>query len=324
MLLYIIFLVTFFLITIAQAATTFVGCVLTTEVMITGTNGGYVTSQNACNNRCLNGGYQYSYYTGGQVPTVNNCYCDHLNSYVAASAYAAGSSASACIASGLQAVATDLSTTFGFNGCVGTIVGVTVNLQQGTILGGYLVSEPQTCFQRCRGNLIAYVIPIVPSVTAIAPSYGCVCDPSGQVTTGLCGVGQFYGFIHSASASAAGQARKRQEKVLKAQDERRRKSFCPKNMKACIIPGVDNSWECIDPDSELESCGGCKYGEYTSTGELNRTATGIDCSSHPGAALGGATCINGKCDIQLCKRKWKLMSGGCVRGKETTAQVLAI
>nr|XP_019047571.1 hypothetical protein I302_04187 [Kwoniella bestiolae CBS 10118]OCF26501.1 hypothetical protein I302_04187 [Kwoniella bestiolae CBS 10118] len=225
---------------LAQAAT-FVGCVLAAEVALTGSGGAFVTSQAACNTRCTGRGAQYSYYTAGTIPTTNNCYCDNVNSYVAASAYAVGSGGTTCLAT-VQAVATDLATTFTFNGCVGTIVGVTVNLAQGTILGGSIVTGPQQCFQTCAGNLRAYVIPIVPSVTAILPSYGCVCDPSGQVTTGICGVGQFYGFQHPASAS--GQARKRQQQVLNDHaDQRRRTAFCPKGMKACNIQGVDNSWE---------------------------------------------------------------------------------
>nr|XP_019008870.1 uncharacterized protein I206_06556 [Kwoniella pini CBS 10737]OCF47651.1 hypothetical protein I206_06556 [Kwoniella pini CBS 10737] len=262
---------------VAQAAT-FVGCVLAAEVALTGTNGARVTNQAACDTRCTNGGYQYSYYIASAITPTTNCYCDQLGSYVGASSYVVGSSASACvgITGALQAVATDLSTTFNFNGCTGTLVGVTVNLVDGTILGGAVVNGPQECFSRCRGNLNAFVIPLVPGATSLVPTYGCVCDPSGPVTTGACGFGQFYGFSHSASASQNAQSRKRQQLLLKASQDRIGRTFCPGSMKACVIPGSESSWECIDPQTELESCGGCAYGEYTSSGAVNTTLTGTE------------------------------------------------
>ncbi|WWC87273.1 uncharacterized protein L201_002161 [Kwoniella dendrophila CBS 6074] len=294
---------------VAEAGSTFVGCVLSATVALTGSNGAYVSSQASCNTRCLSKRYQYSYYTVGTLLTTNNCYCDNVNSFVAASAYLAGSSASTCM-KGIQAAATDLSTSFSFNGCASAIDGITINLQQGTLLGGSLVSDPQSCFEQCKGGLKAYFVPIVPSLTAIAPSYGCVCDPSGQITSGSGGISQFYGFIHSASASAASQAKKRQ-----ARDRRSPRTFCPKGLKACRIPGDVDSWECIDPETELESCGGCRYGEYGNVGNINvgKNVAGIDCSVHPGVSLGGSTCSHGTCQILACKRKWRLEKGRCVR-----------
>ncbi|WWC59076.1 uncharacterized protein I303_101623 [Kwoniella dejecticola CBS 10117] len=300
---------------VAQAAT-FVGCVLAAEVALTGTNGGRANNQAACDTRCSTAGYQYSYFISLALVTSNNCYCDSLGSYVGASSYVVGSSASACvgITGALQASANDLSTTFNFNGCTGTLTGVVVNLVQGTILGGSIVNGPQECFNQCRGNLNAYVIPLVPGATSLLPTYGCVCDPSGPVTTGVCGYGQFYGFSHSASASQNAQSRKRQQLLLKAQD-RKGRTYCPNKMKACVIPGSDASWECIDPQTELESCGGCAYGEYTSSGAVNATTTGVDCTRAPGVLLGGSTCTSGRCEIFGCKRQWKLVDGACVKRK---------
>ncbi|WVW78854.1 hypothetical protein I302_100817 [Kwoniella bestiolae CBS 10118] len=306
-----------------QAASTFVGCVLQATVALTADYATRTASQSACNTRCIgqraqNPSIQYSYFVAGTL-LGNNCYCDSIGSYTAASAYIlpSGDTTTDCSALGvglnlgLLATATDLTTTFEFQGCTNTLTGVVINLAQGTILGGAIVQDPQACFQRCAGNLNAYFIPIVPSITAIAPTYGCVCDPSGPGALGACGLLTFFKYTHSASASQQAQARKRAQKALESE---RRKSFCPGKMTSCLIPGVEDSWECVDPQSDLESCGGCAHGEYTSDGPSNSTATGLDCTNMPGVLRGGSTCTNGECVAFACKRKWTLLDGKCVRG----------
>ncbi|WVF70186.1 hypothetical protein IAT40_004974 [Kwoniella sp. CBS 6097] len=293
-------------------STTFVGCVLATELPLFASQPQRVATNALCNTRCFANQYTYSYFIAGTL-AGSNCYCDNEGSYLAASAYVLPvggilGSDTACIPA-LQATATDLRTTFTFQNCVGTLTGVTVNLVTGEILGGALVDSPGACFQRCRNDLNAYVIPIVPSVTSVLPSYGCVCNPSGVGSGILCGVGQFYRFNHAPSAS--GQARRRLQEAMKAETGRR-KSFCPGQMEACNVPGVSDSWECVDSSSDLESCGGCTHGDYTEQG-FNSTSTGVDCTAIPGVRMGGSTCTNGKCEIFSCKRKWTLRDGRCVR-----------
>ncbi|OCF37750.1 hypothetical protein I317_04046 [Kwoniella heveanensis CBS 569] len=297
----------------AAASNVFVGCVLATELPLFAVQPQRLLNGGLCNQRCYANGYTYSYFISGLVAGGSNCYCDNEGSYLAASAYVlpAGGvlgSDTGCLPI-LQATATDLRTTFTFSNCVGTLTGVTVNLVDGTILGGALVDSPGACFDRCKGNLAAYFIPIVPSVTSILPSYGCVCDPSGEGSGLLCGVGAFYKYNHDASAS--GQARRRLQEAMNV-DTPRRKSFCPGQMEACNVPGVSDAWECVDSTSDLESCGGCTHGDYTEQG-FNSTSTGIDCTAIPGVRLGGSTCTNGRCEIFSCKRKWTLIDGQCVR-----------
>ncbi|WWC87276.1 uncharacterized protein L201_002164 [Kwoniella dendrophila CBS 6074] len=313
------------LLSFAQAVGTFVGCVLTATAALTGTSTGRVANQNACNTRCLANQqtpFTYSYFANNVPPPLlgaiggDNCWCDDQGSYVAASAYLVGSgtTSSSCV-DAIQATATDLRTTFQFQGCTNTLTGVVFDLVGGSIIGGALVQDPQSCFQRCAGNTNAYFIPLAPLLTAIAPTYGCVCDPSGPGLSNVCGIAQYYKYSHSASASQNAQARKRQLEAKKRQDSKRQ-SFCPKRMTACTIPGVENSWECIDSSSDLESCGGCTNGEYTSQVSVNATATatGLDCTSMPGVLMGGSTCTNGKCVAFACKKKFKLVNGSCVRG----------
>ncbi|KAK4688627.1 hypothetical protein P7C73_g1478, partial [Tremellales sp. Uapishka_1] len=70
--------------------------------------------------------------------------------------------------------------------------------------------------------------------------------------------------------------------------------YCPKNLHACsVITASGGAWsyECIDPATELESCGGC-----ASTGE------GQDCSLIPHAMSVG--CENGVCAGMSLRSVW--------------------
>ncbi|WWC67561.1 uncharacterized protein I206_101470 [Kwoniella pini CBS 10737] len=306
-------LTTLTLLSLTQAAT-FVGCVLSLTVSLTAQNGARVSNQNACNTRCIATKFQYSYFTANTLLGTINCYCDNVGTYVASSSYLVGSSSdpSSCLDTS-QATATDLRTTFNFEGCSDTLTGVTIDVAQGTILGGAIVQDPHACFQRCAGNGNAYFIPIAPSITALLPTYGCVCDYSGSGTAGTCGILEFYRYTHSATASQNAQARKREVESLAVKESG--KSFCPKQMISCRVPGVEDSWECVDPQADLESCGGCTSGEYKDSGFINFTATGQDCTDMPGVLMGGSTCTNGDCVAFACKRKWTLRDGRCVRGR---------
>ncbi|EPT04320.1 hypothetical protein FOMPIDRAFT_1114132 [Fomitopsis schrenkii] len=84
--------------------------------------------------------------------------------------------------------------------------------------------------------------------------------------------------------------------------EKARRSIltCPDAMTACPIPGLTGptgDFECIDPNAELESCGGC-----ASTGE------GQDCSKIEGVWNVG--CERGSCAIYTCAHGYKLSVDG--------------
>ncbi|KAM0751659.1 hypothetical protein T439DRAFT_355565 [Meredithblackwellia eburnea MCA 4105] len=69
--------------------------------------------------------------------------------------------------------------------------------------------------------------------------------------------------------------------------------LCPGGATACPIFPRMGSYECIDTQSELESCGGC-----ASKGE------GEDCTQIKGAQ--GVTCQSGRCIIFTCQQGYKL------------------
>lgn len=103
----------------------------------------------------------------------------------------------------------------------------------------------------------------------------------------------------------SGAARKRME--ARANAERAALGDCPRGCHACAILGSDN-YECLDTDSELESCGGCVDGYYD-----NKNGTvGTDCAAIKGVAVGGVSCIRGHCEVSQCRNGYRLKSGRCV------------
>ncbi|KAK6909034.1 hypothetical protein I203_103044 [Kwoniella mangroviensis CBS 8507] len=73
---------------------------------------------------------------------------------------------------------------------------------------------------------------------------------------------------------------------------------------------------CLNTNYELESCGGCKYGEYL--GDYRRPylvnttmSAGQDCSNIAGAEPWGVSCSSGRCDIKACIEGYSLVDGNC-------------
>ncbi|WWD04022.1 hypothetical protein V865_002085 [Kwoniella europaea PYCC6329] len=96
---------------------------------------------------------------------------------------------------------------------------------------------------------------------------------------------------------------------------KRERSLCPKGQHACRIYG-SSEYECLNTNYELESCGGCKYGEYL--GDYRRpylvnttTSAGEDCSNITGAEPWGVSCSSGRCDIKACIEGYSLFDGKC-------------
>ncbi|WWD10346.1 hypothetical protein V865_008481 [Kwoniella europaea PYCC6329] len=91
-------------------------------------------------------------------------------------------------------------------------------------------------------------------------------------------------------------------------------TLCPDGKKACnIMDGKGLSYECIDPDTELESCGGCLHGEFsTHRNEIEGLASGVDCTILPGTSPSGVTCMSGRCTAMICESNYRLSNGHCV------------
>ncbi|GAA6039012.1 hypothetical protein JCM8097_000153 [Rhodosporidiobolus ruineniae] len=130
-------------------------------------------------------------------------------------------------------------------------------------------------------------------------------------------------------ASASARARARLAKKSAAATP---KTLCPSGLVACPIAGSASfylaqlspfsstsfnstlgagegtgkgGFECLDPLSELTSCGGC-----------SSLSTGTDCSTLPHVRSAG--CAEGRCVVFACERGWKPdeHAGACVRSRE--------
>ncbi|WVF72444.1 hypothetical protein IAT40_007259 [Kwoniella sp. CBS 6097] len=91
-------------------------------------------------------------------------------------------------------------------------------------------------------------------------------------------------------------------------------TLCPEGFKACnIFDGQGLSYECLDVQQELESCGGCLHGEIQLGGHhvAGVSAHGVDCTMLPGAEPRGMTCQHGQCIAYSCEEGFILEDGVC-------------
>ncbi|WWC88889.1 uncharacterized protein L201_003804 [Kwoniella dendrophila CBS 6074] len=98
---------------------------------------------------------------------------------------------------------------------------------------------------------------------------------------------------------------------LKAGRKQIQKAYCPTNQSACKVLH-ENAYECIDTQTELESCGGCTIGlwEDTEVG-LGYSKVGTDCTMLPGVIEGEISCNSGQCIATACEYGYKLVAGTC-------------
>ncbi|WVW84842.1 hypothetical protein I302_106877 [Kwoniella bestiolae CBS 10118] len=88
-------------------------------------------------------------------------------------------------------------------------------------------------------------------------------------------------------------------------------SNCPEPLTACNVAGDSSSYQCIDPQFALNSCGGCIHGDFGST---STSTSAVDCSKLEGVAEGGVICSGGQCKAYRCLDGYKLTSANtCVK-----------
>lgn len=116
-----------------------------------------------------------------------------------------------------------------------------------------------------------------------------------------------YAFSNFAQVLPSGIGRRRHAEQMRLAEESARNAYCPSGKAACRVPG-SSDYECIDTNSELESCGGCAYGAYGS----NSTYTGTDCTALPGVVPSATSCWHGSCIVTRCRRGFTLVDGACI------------
>ncbi|ORY32611.1 hypothetical protein BCR39DRAFT_379626 [Naematelia encephala] len=169
----------------------------------------------------------------------------------------------------------------------------------------------EACLAYCDISGAAFVAPLTNG------EWDCWCETSyTPLAYNTCGpsdpqVGNYFAYTHDLP-SASGLTRRRQRRSVQEQLRLSRlealRRPCPGEMEACLIPGSD-SFECIDPKTELESCGGCQTGYWDKT---RIDALGTDCTLIPGVLSDAVTCLNASCHAYRCEPGWRLVDGDCI------------
>ncbi|WVW79138.1 hypothetical protein I302_101104 [Kwoniella bestiolae CBS 10118] len=174
------------------------------------------------------------------------------------------------------------------------------------------VADPQECFRDCSAYNYAST-QLLGDADGAGMNCWCGSQESYLGANGYeaaCDFNTFTIYQHPAGTVINSVYAKRQLKERLIRTRNRKRALCPGTLTACVVPGVSDSFECIDTKQELESCGGCMSGEFN---EHNSTM-GIDCTSLPGVPRGAVTCSNSKCTAFACKKGWTLASDGtCVK-----------
>ncbi|KAL1413081.1 hypothetical protein Q8F55_000830 [Vanrija albida] len=166
------------------------------------------------------------------------------------------------------------------------------------------ITDDASCFTSCAAGGYKYMV-----LTSAFGSDNYQCQCSNTVTPGSAQTCQV-GSVQVYQSSTASAASRRRRDLLAAQAKARNPTLCPPFHSACTIPGSENVYECVDTRYELESCGGCvtpTFGDHTGVARI-----GIDCTSLPGAAFGGVSCIQGRCHIGRCDAGYVLTQGECI------------
>ncbi|WVO24548.1 uncharacterized protein IAS62_005916 [Cryptococcus decagattii] len=304
---------------VIYANSPWLGCVLTTSVTAVGSVSSRHSSSDVCSTYCAGRNYPYAYYIGG-ILLGKNCYCGSETNIASTANYVAPSTSLTTDRLAIfQAGVFDTSSTFSCTGCYAPSGLLSALITTVTGVLGTTVSSPDLV-SRCAPIPRRLTIHPIPwELSTVTPRYGCVCGDETVVSgvPTLCGLGQSYAYSHSAAAVASAlPKRKRAHERMLAQKRsemiKERNWDCPTGMQACNIAGVANSWECIDAITELESCGGCTYGDYGAYSNSSEPI-GVDCTALAGILRGSVTCSDGKCEAFACKRGWALRDGECAQ-----------
>ncbi|KII84764.1 hypothetical protein PLICRDRAFT_45568 [Plicaturopsis crispa FD-325 SS-3] len=106
----------------------------------------------------------------------------------------------------------------------------------------------------------------------------CVCPAGKKVCNGVC---------TSAPCPSGLSSRKRDVQQMQYWAQ------CPRELRACgVYGGAARAWECVDTESDLESCGGCAIPLF------DKAPSGVDCTALHGVS--DVACMSGHCVVKRC------------------------
>ncbi|WOO76768.1 uncharacterized protein LOC62_01G000386 [Vanrija pseudolonga] len=232
------------------------------------------------------------------VGGLGSCYCGGAASSPGAGSVSIGTSSTGGCPVGEFDVEYLPATPFTFTGCFSS-----ATITPGTSTS---ITDDASCFTSCAAGGYKYM-----ALTSAFNSNNYQCQCSNTVTPGpaqTCQVGSVQLYT---SSTASGAARRRRN-LLAAQEAARTRTLCPPFQTACTIPDSEHNYECVDTRYELESCGGCVTPIFGAQTGIAPARIGTDCTSLPGVAFGGVSCIQGRCHIGRCEPGYQLLRGSCV------------
>ncbi|KAJ7302353.1 hypothetical protein DFH08DRAFT_945690 [Mycena albidolilacea] len=86
---------------------------------------------------------------------------------------------------------------------------------------------------------------------------------------------------------------------------------CSEGYTACGVPGAGaKSWDCIDTQTDLESCGGCPYSDLSYPSPLGKDCTLI-------SGVSDVACVKGHCVVHKCISGYDLKgTSGCIYSED--------
>ncbi|KAK8850510.1 hypothetical protein IAR55_004428 [Kwoniella newhampshirensis] len=248
------------------------------------------TGLDGCLADCNTLGFSYGFYQASPY----GCRCS--NSDTDMSNYQSAEDSSGTCSTD-QASGWEVSTSFAFDFCASSFDSGSASTT--------FVSGAEECYSRCSPTTYG-------SLSRVDGVYICQCfNTLTSYTAATCGgsTQTTYIYQHAPNAAVSGTTRRQ----LKRRLENRRRTlnaFCPVGLTSCALAGDVNAFECVDTQSELESCGGCMGSVF---GPVSRAPMpGVDCSALPGVAMGAVTCARGECLVSACKSGYALMNNRCV------------
>ncbi|WWD20693.1 hypothetical protein CI109_105169 [Kwoniella shandongensis] len=245
---------------------------------------------NTCLATCTSSGYSVGYYQASPY----HCRCSDTSPAV----YEPAQDSSGTCSDG-QASSFLLDIDYTFDGCASRID------TSGPTHTSF-TSSVSTCFATCDSYRYASFshldgVSVCQCFNAIASETATTCDSNSSTS--------IYVYEHAPQAAASAAVRRQLKRRL--EDQRRTiNAYCPAGLSSCALPGDADAFECVDTQSDLESCGGCMNGAFDPI--TRAPAGGVNCSSLPGVALGGVTCARGECLVSACKLGYKLVNNRCV------------
>ncbi|OCF55221.1 hypothetical protein L486_07334 [Kwoniella mangroviensis CBS 10435] len=173
-------------------------------------------------------------------------------------------------------------------------------LSQGPAANFTVQSRPE-CLTACSAYPNAYF-----SYLHNSNKLSCACYQRGPpFTIDQCGLGIYYHYYHTFGPSDLAKRR-----MMSLGGDVKEDGLCPGGLKAYKITEEDDySFECIDTDTELDSCGGCMYGEVDGRENHDRA---VNCLTLPGVLSSGMTCEKGRCKPFSCEDGHRLEANRCV------------